>query len=248
MTKYTSPSCPISVPSSHASCNFLFSFFPLYQSCHVMYYFLPHSLLLMILIRMPHVSWENRAFHSNFPFICCPYTVFRISSEASSNRSLLSFPPSLALKRSVSRPLESYRVSFSLNSHNKNLTSTATCPITESNCHHWKMLGGLMTCGIGTSSTSSPETSPPGTSQDGCAVCGDRVNGKRYGAPACLGCIVFFRRAVTNDVSYKCLKGGCCVITNGEYFKILNPMKQYRFQNLDVFVDFVGYKNATQSE
>ncbi|CAI2351644.1 unnamed protein product [Caenorhabditis sp. 36 PRJEB53466] len=73
--------------------------------------------------------------------------------------------------------------------------------------------GGLMTCGIGTS-TSSPETSPPGSSQDGCAVCGDRVNGKRYGAPACLGCIVFFRRAVTNDVTYKCLKGGSCVITN----------------------------------
>ncbi|KAF1759722.1 hypothetical protein GCK72_016189 [Caenorhabditis remanei] len=77
--------------------------------------------------------------------------------------------------------------------------------------------GGLMTYGgIGTSS--SPELSPPGTSStqfdDGCAVCGDRVNGKRYGAPACLGCIVFFRRAVTNDVTYKCLKGGNCVITN----------------------------------
>lgn len=72
-----------------------------------------------------------------------------------------------------------------------------------------------MTYGIGTS-TSSPEFSPPGTStqDDGCAVCGDRVNGKRYGAPACLGCIVFFRRAVTNDVTYKCLKGGNCIITN----------------------------------
>uniref|UniRef100_A0A8R1HIV6 Uncharacterized protein n=1 Tax=Caenorhabditis japonica TaxID=281687 RepID=A0A8R1HIV6_CAEJA len=73
--------------------------------------------------------------------------------------------------------------------------------------------GGLMTIGIGTS-TCSPDTSPPGSSQDGCAVCGDRVNGKRYGAPACLGCIVFFRRAVTNDVTYKCLKGGSCIITN----------------------------------
>ncbi|CAI5447414.1 unnamed protein product [Caenorhabditis angaria] len=61
-------------------------------------------------------------------------------------------------------------------------------------------------------------TSIPGTSSsssfEGCAVCGDRVNGNRYGAPACLGCIVFFRRAVTNDVTYKCLKGGQCVITN----------------------------------
>ncbi|CAD6193601.1 unnamed protein product [Caenorhabditis auriculariae] len=48
----------------------------------------------------------------------------------------------------------------------------------------------------------------------GCAVCGDRVNGSRYGAPACLGCIVFFRRAIINDVNYKCLKGENCPITN----------------------------------
>lgn len=79
--------------------------------------------------------------------------------------------------------------------------------------------GEVMTYGeIHRISTSSPDTSPPGTStqdqEDGCAVCGDRVNGKRYGAPACLGCIVFFRRAVTNEVTYKCLKGGTCVITN----------------------------------
>ncbi|EGT53795.1 hypothetical protein CAEBREN_12278 [Caenorhabditis brenneri] len=91
-------------------------------------------------------------------------------------------------------------------------------PTSES---HWSpfpvapvMSGGLMS--YGDLGTSSPETSPPGTStqDDGCAVCGDRVNGKRYGAPACLGCIVFFRRAVTNDVKYKCLKGGSCIITN----------------------------------
>lgn len=48
-----------------------------------------------------------------------------------------------------------------------------------------------------------------------CAVCGDRVNGSRYGAPACLGCIVFFRRAVTKEAKYKCLKGQNCQITNG---------------------------------
>uniref|UniRef100_A0A1I7X7R4 Nuclear receptor domain-containing protein n=1 Tax=Heterorhabditis bacteriophora TaxID=37862 RepID=A0A1I7X7R4_HETBA len=47
-----------------------------------------------------------------------------------------------------------------------------------------------------------------------CAVCGDRVNGCRYGAPACLGCIVFFRRAITKDAKYKCLKGEKCIITN----------------------------------
>ncbi|CAB3405849.1 unnamed protein product [Caenorhabditis bovis] len=50
--------------------------------------------------------------------------------------------------------------------------------------------------------------------KEGCAVCGDKINGCRYGAPACLGCIVFFRRAVTNATVYKCLKGGQCLITN----------------------------------
>ncbi|ULT98147.1 hypothetical protein L5515_012838 [Caenorhabditis briggsae] len=89
-------------------------------------------------------------------------------------------------------------------------------PTSES---HWSPLAPSMSVtygGLPGTSTSSPDFSPPGTSSqdDGCAVCGDRVNGKRYGAPACLGCIVFFRRAVTNDVSYKCLKGGNCIITN----------------------------------
>ncbi|CAJ0937559.1 unnamed protein product, partial [Mesorhabditis belari] len=48
---------------------------------------------------------------------------------------------------------------------------------------------------------------------DGCAVCGDRVNGARYGAPACLGCIVFFRRAVIKEAKYRCMKGQNCEIT-----------------------------------
>ncbi|KAF1753643.1 hypothetical protein GCK72_020200 [Caenorhabditis remanei] len=61
-------------------------------------------------------------------------------------------------------------------------------------------------------STSSMSSSPS-TSSEQCAVCGDSVNGKRYGAPACLGCIVFFRRAVINKSQYKCWKKGNCVIT-----------------------------------
>ncbi|CAI4231874.1 unnamed protein product [Auanema sp. JU1783] len=47
-----------------------------------------------------------------------------------------------------------------------------------------------------------------------CAVCGDRVYGNRYKAPACLGCIVFFRRSVCREAKYKCLKGKNCVITS----------------------------------
>ncbi|CAP29798.2 Protein CBR-NHR-181 [Caenorhabditis briggsae] len=64
-----------------------------------------------------------------------------------------------------------------------------------------------------TASTSSSMSSSPSTSSEACAVCGDAVNGKRYGAPACLGCIVFFRRAVINKSQYKCWKKGNCVIT-----------------------------------
>uniref|UniRef100_A0A1I7TXQ1 NR LBD domain-containing protein n=2 Tax=Caenorhabditis tropicalis TaxID=1561998 RepID=A0A1I7TXQ1_9PELO len=69
------------------------------------------------------------------------------------------------------------------------------------------------------SSSSSPAestssmSSSASTSSETCAVCGDAVNGRRYGAPACLGCIVFFRRAVINKSQYKCWKKGNCVIT-----------------------------------
>ncbi|EGT44153.1 CBN-NHR-181 protein [Caenorhabditis brenneri] len=63
------------------------------------------------------------------------------------------------------------------------------------------------------STLSEPMSSVPSTSSESCAVCGDVVNGKRYGAPACLGCIVFFRRAVINKSQYKCWKKGNCAIT-----------------------------------
>uniref|UniRef100_A0A8R1IWF8 Nuclear receptor domain-containing protein n=1 Tax=Caenorhabditis japonica TaxID=281687 RepID=A0A8R1IWF8_CAEJA len=60
--------------------------------------------------------------------------------------------------------------------------------------------------------TASPSSSSAITSEC-CAVCGDQVHGKRYGAPACLGCIVFFRRAVINRSQFRCWKKGSCVIT-----------------------------------
>lgn len=49
-----------------------------------------------------------------------------------------------------------------------------------------------------------------------CAVCGDKANGSRYGAPACLGCIVFFRRAVCKQAEYRCPKAQKCEITFGK--------------------------------
>ncbi|CAI2354964.1 unnamed protein product [Caenorhabditis sp. 36 PRJEB53466] len=68
------------------------------------------------------------------------------------------------------------------------------------------MLTSILDARPSSSSSSSSST-------EMCAVCGDQVNGKRYGAPACLGCIVFFRRAVINQSQYKCWKKGSCVIT-----------------------------------
>ncbi|EFO95100.1 hypothetical protein CRE_09282 [Caenorhabditis remanei] len=67
-------------------------------------------------------------------------------------------------------------------------------------------------------STSSSASSPSSlTSSEECAVCGnDVVNSSRYGAPGCLGCIVFFRRAIVRNAVYKCLRDGNCNITNGK--------------------------------
>lgn len=47
---------------------------------------------------------------------------------------------------------------------------------------------------------------------ENCAVCGDRVNSNRLGSPACLGCIVFFRRSVIHSSKYRCLRDGNCLI------------------------------------
>ncbi|ULT87691.1 hypothetical protein L3Y34_007094 [Caenorhabditis briggsae] len=44
------------------------------------------------------------------------------------------------------------------------------------------------------------------SSPDICAVCGGLPNGRRYGPITCLGCIVFFRRAVQDDKLGKCEK------------------------------------------
>uniref|UniRef100_A0A1I7TXP5 Nuclear receptor domain-containing protein n=1 Tax=Caenorhabditis tropicalis TaxID=1561998 RepID=A0A1I7TXP5_9PELO len=66
------------------------------------------------------------------------------------------------------------------------------------------------------SSSSSSASSPNSLSaSEECAVCGnDVVNSSRYGAPGCLGCIVFFRRAIVRNSVFKCLKDGNCNITN----------------------------------
>ncbi|KAF1752117.1 hypothetical protein GCK72_018671 [Caenorhabditis remanei] len=61
----------------------------------------------------------------------------------------------------------------------------------------------------------SPSTSPadwiPELGEN-CAVCGDRVNSTRLGSPACLGCIVFFRRSIIHSSKYRCLRDGNCLI------------------------------------
>ncbi|CAO4381160.1 unnamed protein product [Caenorhabditis nigoni] len=60
-------------------------------------------------------------------------------------------------------------------------------------------------------SSGSSMTSTP-TSDERCLICGDHFNNKRYGAPACLGCTVFFRRTIVKNLKYKCLRTGNCII------------------------------------
>ncbi|CCD71087.1 Nuclear Hormone Receptor family [Caenorhabditis elegans] len=47
-----------------------------------------------------------------------------------------------------------------------------------------------------------------------CAVCGDQVKSDRLGCPACLGCILFFRRSVLKNASYKCGRKGACPVVS----------------------------------
>ncbi|KAF1752455.1 hypothetical protein GCK72_019010 [Caenorhabditis remanei] len=64
------------------------------------------------------------------------------------------------------------------------------------------------------SSTSSTSPSIQKISPEVCEVCGDRVNSRRYGASACLGCTVFFRRAIVNKMQYRCLRDQNCLISH----------------------------------
>ncbi|ULT87138.1 hypothetical protein L3Y34_006727 [Caenorhabditis briggsae] len=71
------------------------------------------------------------------------------------------------------------------------------------------------------SSASSPSSFT--SSEECCAVCGNEVvNSSRYGAPGCLGCVVFFRRAIVRNSTFKCLRDGNCNITNGTMEKPLS--------------------------
>ncbi|CAB03504.1 Nuclear Hormone Receptor family [Caenorhabditis elegans] len=53
---------------------------------------------------------------------------------------------------------------------------------------------------------------PSETPQKRCLVCGGTPNGSRYGALACLGCIVFFRRAISNANVKNCDNNSNCKI------------------------------------
>ncbi|EGT34370.1 hypothetical protein CAEBREN_04815 [Caenorhabditis brenneri] len=64
------------------------------------------------------------------------------------------------------------------------------------------------------SSSSSPfVSSSPVPSTSSCEVCGDTVHSKQYGVASCLGCIVFFRRAIQNKSEFRCWRNGKCSIT-----------------------------------
>ncbi len=54
-----------------------------------------------------------------------------------------------------------------------------------------------------------------------CAVCGDdRINGCRYGASACLGCIMFFRRAIKHRRKFICERDGKCSVMHGNICRL----------------------------
>ena len=61
---------------------------------------------------------------------------------------------------------------------------------------------------------------------ENCAVCGDRVNSTRLGSPACLGCIVFFRRSIIHSSKYRCLRDGNCLINYGKLIYQLDPYQK----------------------
>ncbi|CAL2046234.1 unnamed protein product [Caenorhabditis brenneri] len=64
------------------------------------------------------------------------------------------------------------------------------------------------------SSSSFPfVSSTPVPSTSSCEVCGDTVHSKQYGVASCLGCIVFFRRAIQNNSEFRCWRSGKCSIT-----------------------------------
>uniref|UniRef100_A0A8R1HR66 NR LBD domain-containing protein n=1 Tax=Caenorhabditis japonica TaxID=281687 RepID=A0A8R1HR66_CAEJA len=82
-----------------------------------------------------------------------------------------------------------------------------------------------------------------------CAVCGDRVNSKRYGVPACLGCIVFFRRAVVNNSQYKCVKYQNCSVTNGpDLLKTMASFQKYQTAQHSLFFDEQDLANGRTTE
>ncbi|KAF1752927.1 hypothetical protein GCK72_019482 [Caenorhabditis remanei] len=52
----------------------------------------------------------------------------------------------------------------------------------------------------------------PKLSEENCAVCGDQVKSSRLGCPACLSCMIFFRRSVIKNAEYKCPSNKDCPI------------------------------------
>uniref|UniRef100_A0A1I7UTH0 Nuclear receptor domain-containing protein n=2 Tax=Caenorhabditis tropicalis TaxID=1561998 RepID=A0A1I7UTH0_9PELO len=62
--------------------------------------------------------------------------------------------------------------------------------------------------------------------EESCVICGDQVKSSRLGCPACLSCMIFFRRSVIKEANYRCAKQMACPV----YYEFRSSCRHCRYQ------------------